>query len=74
MNINMKYWKERIAKQEAENQKLAEQARKEANLIVEVLIGEFGITILFGMCPKARSVARNEAISLFGNGELGIGN
>ena len=54
MNINIKYWKERIAKQEAENQKLAEQARKEANLIVEVLIRDFGITkaILFGSLTK----------------------
>lgn len=44
------YWKKRRAQQAAQNQKLANQARSDVDIIVEMLVSKFGVrrVILFG--------------------------
>jgi predicted nucleotidyltransferase len=58
----LKYWRDRRQQEQLKNQRLAQQARQEAQQMVEALVNDFGATqiILFGSLARGRFAADSD--------------
>jgi predicted nucleotidyltransferase len=58
----LKYWRDRRQQEQLKNQQLAQQARQEAQQMVEALVNDFGATqiILFGSLARGRFAADSD--------------